>query len=423
LSKFARVNFSLKGPVVKQNTKTDKKRLLVISPWESPWSMGGEAGVSDDYYFIRGFARAGFEIHFLVPEDPENSSLPFEGVRTHTYPNFFRQTMRHPITVKRLLWPWLFNRNVIPRALSVARSIRPHFILGHSHYTTKTTQRCREELGVPAGVKLFGVMDLVHTEWPRWKYYLKNFEQISALRFPQDAWIVLDDGTKGDRVLAARGVPAEKIHFLPNGLNLEWQDAEQDRIEARKKFGLDQEAAVVLYLARFVASKRPQEVIRSIPRVLKNVKRDVLFVFAGDGPERSNCEDLAKKLGIAAVTDFVGTVPHKEVPQIMSASDFFVTTSSLTNMSIPTCEAFICGLPVVAYDIGDTNKVVIPSETGILVPDADRPRLADAIISMINNEDERCRLGENARNFARENFTGWDERIQMELDIINGLID
>jgi glycosyltransferase involved in cell wall biosynthesis len=409
--------------VVKQNAESQQKRLLVISPWESPWSLGGEAGVSDDYYFIRGFTRVGFEIHFLVPESAKHAGSPFEGVRTHTYPNFFRLTMRHPIAVKRLLWPSLFNRIVIPRALSLARSIRPHFILGHSHYTTKTTHRCGDELGIPTGVKLFGVMDLVHTEWSRWKYFLKNFEQIVALHHSQDVWIVLDDGTKGDQVLAARGVPAEKIRFLPNGLNLEWQDATYDRTEIRGEFGIDRDATIVLFLARMVASKRPQEVIQIIPRVREKTDADVLFVFAGDGPERSGCEALAKKLGVAELTAFIGIVPHKTVPQIMAASDLFVTTSNLTNMSIPTCEAFVCGLPVVAYDIGDTNKVVVPGETGVLVEDANNAQLADAIASMINNADERHRLGENARRFARENFTDWDDRIQMELDIINALIE
>ena len=401
----------------------ERKKLLVVSPWESEWSLGVEAGVSDDFYFVRGFTRAGFELHFLVPEGGGKTDERSDDVRTHTYPNFFHKTRNLPQFVRRLTWPWMFNSVVLPRALSLARSLRPDFVLGHSHYAAKTTRRCRRELGIPAGLKLFGVMDLVHTEWPRWKYFFKNFEQIAALRHPQDAWIVLDDGTRGDRVLASRGLPKEKIFFLPNGVNLEWQDTTFDRAAARATLGIRDDARVVLFLARFVASKRPQEVISIIPRVVEKTSADVVFVFAGDGPERPACEALARRLGVSDSAVFIGIVPHADVPRIMTASDLFITTSSLTNMAIPTCEAFICGLPAAAYDTGDTNRVVVPGETGLLVEDSNRARLADAVATLLNDEGELKRLGDNARRFARENFTGWDQRIQMELDIINRLID
>jgi glycosyltransferase involved in cell wall biosynthesis len=107
----------------------------------------------------------------------------------------------------------------------------------------------------------------------------------------------------------------------------------------------------------------------------------------------------------------------------MSASDLFVTTSNLTNMAIPTCEALICGLPVVAYDVGDTKKVVVPDETGVLVEDGNTNRLADALATLINNPKQLSRLKQNTRKFAREHFTGWDERIRMEMDIIEDLIE
>jgi glycosyltransferase involved in cell wall biosynthesis len=316
----------------------------------------------------------------------------------------------------------MFNSTVLPRALALARSLRPHFVLGHSHYAALTTYRCRRDLGIPSGLKLFGVMDLVHTEWPRWKYFFKNFEQIAALRHPQDAWIVLDDGTRGDRVLASRGLPEDRIFFLPNGVNLEWQEKNYDGTATRAELGIGEDSKVVLFLARFVASKRPEEVISIIPRVNEKTGGRVKFVFAGDGPERASCEALVKRLGVSAAAQFIGIVPHSDVPRIMAASDLFVTTSSLTNMAIPTCEAFICGLPVAAYDTGDTNKVVLPGETGALAGDGDRDQLADAVVSLLEDEGELKRMGDNARRFARENFTGWDERIRMELDIINRLI-
>jgi glycosyltransferase involved in cell wall biosynthesis len=404
-------------------TRYGKKKLLIISIWENRWSLGGEAGVSDDFHFIRGFTKSGWELHFLGPEGAEESNAAFKGVVTYPYPNFFRRTLHRSNAFKRLFWPLEFNRAVKRRAIEISREIQPDFILGHTHYTARTTSECRRKLGIPAAVKLFGVMDLVHTEWPRWKYLFKNFEQLRALRYPQDAWVVLDDGTRGDEVLAARGVPREKVHFLPNGLNVEWQDLKFKRPEVRFRYGIKDDATVVLFLARLVPSKRPEEVIRAISRVHKNTETDIQFVFAGHGPERPACEALARQLGVDDLVSFLGTVPHDDVPAVMSASDVFVSTSNLTNMSIPTCEALICGVPVVAYDVGDTRKVVVPDETGVVVEDGNPNRLADALAVLINDPKKRVRLGQNARKFAREHFTGWDERIRMEMEIIEGLID
>jgi glycosyltransferase involved in cell wall biosynthesis len=404
-------------------TRTHKKKLLIISIWENRWSLGGEAGVSDDYHFIRGFTNAGWELHFLGPEGAEESNAAFKNVVTHAYPNFFRRTLHRSNAFKRIFWPFEFNRSVTRRALEISREVNPDFILGHTHYTARTIYRCRRKLGIPSAVKLFGVMDLVHTEWSRLKYEFKNFEQLKALRYPQDAWIVLDDGTRGDEILAAQGVPRDKIHFLPNGLNLEWQDLKFNRAETRFRYGMNDGAIVVLFLARLVASKRPQEVIRAVSRVHKNTEADIQFVFAGHGPERPACEALAEQLGVADLVSFLGTIPHDEVPAVMSASDLFVTTSNLTNMAIPTCEALICGVPVVAYDVGDTRKVVVPDETGVLVEDGNPNRLADALAALINEPKKRARLGQNTRKFAREHFTGWDDRIRMEMDIIEGLIE
>jgi glycosyltransferase involved in cell wall biosynthesis len=398
------------------------KRLLIVSIWENRWSLGGGAGVSDDVHFISGFTRKGWELHFLAPEGAEESNAALGGVVTHTYPNFFRRTAHRSKAFKRLYWPFEFNRVVTPRALEVARRTGPGVILGHTHYTSRTTCACRRRLGIPSAVKLFGVMDLVHTEWPRHRYLFKNWEQLRALRYPQDAWIVLDDGTRGDEVLSARGVPRDAIHFLPNGLNLEWQELKFDRSGVRFRYGIKDDAVVVLFLARMVASKRPQEVIRAVARVHKNTEGEIQFVFAGNGPERVPCESLARQLGVDDIVSFLGAVPHAEVPAVMSASDLFVTTSSLSNMAIPTCEALICGVPVVAYDVGDTAKVVIPDRTGILVEDGNPNRLADALAALINDPKKRARLGQNGRLFAREHFTGWEERIGMEMEILERLI-
>ncbi len=270
-------------------------------------------------------------------------------------------------------------------------------------------------------MKLFGVMDLVHTHWPRMRYVYKNFEQLIAFRYPQLVWIVLDDGTRGDEMLRQRGIPADRIRFLPNGLDLDWQNLSPDRSAARASLGIAAEAEVVLFLARLVPSKRPEDVVRAAAEVVRE-RGDAVFVVAGDGPEREACQRLSDELGLGSRIVFAGSVAHERVPELMAAADVFVTTSSLTNMAIPTCEALICGVPVVAYNTGDTERVVRDGQTGRLVPDADVGALATALREMLARPQERERMGRQARVLSRELFTSWKERIDMELETIDSVL-
>ncbi len=394
-------------------------RILVISPWETVWSLAShgdvKAGVSDDNRFIDAFTRAGYELHFLRPR----SSSRDERVHTHTYPNFFRATRRLPTAIRRPLWPILFNLIVAPRALGLARRLRPDVVLGHSHYSTFASWRCGRHTGALTIVKLFGVMDLVHTEWPAPKYWFKNVEQLLALKFPQDLWIVLDDGTRGGEILRGRGIPEKRIRFLPNGLDLDWAGRRVDRISARERFGLPRDGHVVVFLARLVPSKRPMDFINAAIRLVRDGRRDTTFVIAGDGRERAACERAVRHAGLTDTVRFAGTVPHDDVPLLMGASDVFVSTSTLTNRALPTCEAMICGVPVVAYDTGDTATVVRAGETGALVDDGDVGALADAIGLLLESESARKRMADAAARLARDTFVSWDARIAMEMRIVD----
>jgi glycosyltransferase involved in cell wall biosynthesis len=399
-----------------------QRRILVVSPWASRWSLGAGAGVSDDHYFIDILSRRGHELHFLTPRPRTQAAKRLDGVTVHTYSDFFRATAGWPVPLKRVAWPALFNLIVTPRTLSLARKIKPDFVLGHSHYSALPCLAVRTVLGIPAGVKLFGVMDLVHSEWPKWKYYYKNIEQIAALKLPQDVWIILDDGTRGREAAMRHGVPEGRIRFLPNGINLEWAARSYDRVATRAEFGIDDDSSAVLFLARLVASKRPEAFVEAARTVLDRTKRPVSFVVAGDGPSRESCETLARSLGLGESMRFAGPVEHAKVPALMSSCDVFVSTSRLTNVAIPTCEAMVCGLPVVGFDVGTTRGVIADGETGIVVRDGDTSALADAIVRLVEDEVLRRRMGDAARRRAKAIFTGWEARVGEEVSIIDSLV-
>ena len=79
-------------------------------------------------------------------------------------------------------------------------------------------------------------------------------------------------------------------------------------------------------------------------------------------------------------------------------SDFYVMSSRFESFGLVLIEAMSCGLPIVSFDCRfGPRSIVVDGETGILVPPSDIKKLAQSICFMIENADERIRMGRNAR--------------------------
>lgn len=396
------------------------KRILVVTPWQRRWEMGGGAGLADDYHFIAGFIRHGYAVHYLSPHCREAPDVAIDGYVVHSFPNFFAATERWPTFLKRPLWPLLFTLCVVLRGMNIARRFPPSVVLGQTHVSAAAVRILARRARVPSIVKLFGVVELDRTDWPRWKYLRKNVEQIIAFKILQDAWVILDDGTGGAAAARRHGVQAERIHELPNGVDVAWADRDPDP-GIRARCGIPAETAVVLLLSRLTEWKRPDTIIRAAPRILRESSRPVLFLIAGDGHLRGACEALATQIGVAPSVRFLGPVPHDDVPDLLSMTSVLVSTNERSNRGIPVCEALVCGVPVVAFDVGDTRAVVRDGETGRLIEDGDVEGFANAVADLINDENTRMNMSRRARAFAREAFTGWPERVGMEIALVEAL--
>ena len=99
-------------------------------------------------------------------------------------------------------------------------------------------------------------------------------------------------------------------------------------------------------------------------------------------------------------------------------SDFLVMPSRFESFGLVMIEAMSCGLPVVAFDCNyGPRTIVSDGETGILVPSSDVKQLAESISFMIENVDERTRMGDNslvtvAKYKPERIFSIWQEFYQ-----------
>lgn len=399
------------------------RKILVLSIWEDIWSLGEGGGVADELQFIRHCTRRGIELHFLIPKPRARTEILRDSLLTyHAYPNVFRAFERFPGVMRRFLWPLAHPFAVMRPLRRLAEEIRPDVILGFTHYSFFPLNRVGRALGIPTAVKLFGVMYLDRFDFPRVKYYWKSIEQVIALKWPVDRYVILNDGTRGEMALTRLGVPPAKISFLPNGMDTEWAAATVDRDAVRRAMGLPLDRVLVVTFSRLVKSKRIELLLRAAAAMDRSLLERTAIVIGGDGPERARLEAEARRLGLAGRTIFTGVIPHRDVVQFLKASDVFAATNELTNMSLPPCEAILCGVPVVAFDVSGTSEVVRDGETGILVRDGDVPGFARALERTVGDDALRERLGRQAAAFGARHFMSWDDRIDAELGVLERLV-
>ncbi|HEU4456910.1 MAG TPA: glycosyltransferase [Longimicrobium sp.] len=171
--------------------------------------------------------------------------------------------------------------------------------------------------------------------------------------------------------LAADGVPAARIHVVPNA----WTPsaAPVPRVEARREFGLTEREMVIGWVGRISPEKGLDVMIDALPLL---TDLPVRLVVLGDGPQRGAMVRRAASLGVAERVDFRGAV--SDAGRWLTAFDAWVLSSHTEGTPVTLFEAIAAGVPVVSTAVGGVPDVVSPDEA-ILVP-PDRPEaLADAL--------------------------------------------
>lgn len=139
------------------------------------------------------------------------------------------------------------------------------------------------------------------------------------------------------------GVPAERLHVVPNGIEAErYRYCPSARRGVRARLGVAPEAFVVGGLGRLVGGKRFDVLVRGVAAL-----PGAVLVLIGDGPERVRLLRLAAALGVADRVRLLGDRCADEVPALLAACDVLVSPSREETFGLAVLEGLAAGLPVV----------------------------------------------------------------------------
>lgn len=197
--------------------------------------------------------------------------------------------------------------------------------------------------------------------------------------------------------LLARGVPADNLFLLPNGVSI------PPLTSAGGAAGRD-----VLYVGNFSqgAHWKAFDVLIQAWATVRRQVPDARLLLVGGG-DVSPWEALAARLGCRESMTFTGRSERPE--DYYRRAAIFVLPSRVEGMSNALLEAQSWGLPCVVSDIPGNKAVVRDGENGLVTPVGDPQSLAAALIRLLGDPALRATLGTAARHRAETEFA--EERI------------
>jgi glycosyltransferase involved in cell wall biosynthesis len=200
-----------------------------------------------------------------------------------------------------------------------------------------------------------------------------------------------------DLLVDARVAPPEKFTTVYSGMEVEpFLQADQHRRRIREDLGYAPQDVVVGKVARLFHLKGHQYLIRAADQVIRE-NPAVRFLLVGDGLLAERFRSEIARLGLSDYFHFTGLVPPEEIPGLIGAMDVVVHTSLREGLARVLPQALIAGKPVVSYDVDGAREVVIPNQTGFLLPPKSVDRLAQALLELASDPALRDRLGSEGR--------------------------
>jgi glycosyltransferase involved in cell wall biosynthesis len=254
-----------------------------------------------------------------------------------------------------------------------------------------------------AGVRTIVVHD--HTPGVRAKPAgLKRLLKRILYRLP---WITSDAVIGATEFVRSRHIdttcmPVRKCFVAPNGLPAAAAFVAAD---PRAAFGIPDTRKIVVITGRAHRVKGLDFALRCMVRITRELgHKDVHLLHLGGGPQLEELRELAVRLG---VREYVTLAGHQDsVRPLLGGCDLaFHPSQAEVGYSLSILEYMQAGLPVVVPDNPSVCEATAHLRTGLHYAEGNLTAASDAIVSLIESDELRARLGQGARQAVAERFT------------------
>ena len=323
-------------------------------------------------------AQRGHEVHFIsyanpIRLDPGTPGIHYHEVEVSTYPLF----QYPPYSLA------LASRMAEVAELHSLDLLHVHYAIPHS-ISALLAQQMTPQRRLPFITTLHGTdITLVGTD--------RSYFPITKFSIERSDGVTTISEYMRKRTIEFFGIrnPIEVIHNFVN-CSL-YRPDEEARAQGRKR---------ILHISNFRPVKRVLDCVRVFAEVRKHV--DAELIMAGDGPERSPAEHLARELGLDNDVQFLGKQNHME--RLIPRMHALHLPSETEAFGLAALEAMACGVPPVATLTGGVPDLITHGVDGFMEPVGDVRSQAARLVELLTNDSLHRRIAEAARNTAQTRF-------------------
>ena len=195
-------------------------------------------------------------------------------------------------------------------------------------------------------------------------------------------------------------IPSERLVVIPNAIDpVAYDHAEPI---AKTELGLSEDSFVALFVGRLDRQKGIEHLLDAAEIVIKEHDHWRLLIV-GEGPEAERV-DSAIEASSSMRGRVLRTGRRDDVPRLLKTCNYLVLPSLWEGMPNVVLEAMAAGRAVIATNVEGSEELVVPGETGRLVPPGDSASLARALIEAARNPGEIRAMGAAARVRVGESY-------------------
>ena len=204
------------------------------------------------------------------------------------------------------------------------------------------------------------------------------------------------------------GGPGPRVHVIRNGVPLAAFRPGCGGTALREALGLRPDEVAVGIVGNFSPWKRHDLFLQAAASLDPAVHRARILVVGGEvfpanRGQEARLRAETRGLGLEDRVHFLGV--RQDMPAVMDALDILVSPAQFEACSRAILEAMAAGTPVVGADDGGNPELIVPGETGLLVPSGDPHALARALQHLIEDAPLRMAMGRAARARAEAAFS------------------
>jgi glycosyltransferase involved in cell wall biosynthesis len=230
------------------------------------------------------------------------------------------------------------------------------------------------------------------------KSYYRFFERFTL----KESQYVIAPSQVYKLMLARMGVNLERIEVIPYGVDLRRFNPSRDGGNFKKLFNLEG-SRVILTVGRLNYQKGFHYLLAAMPKILLQVPNAKL-VIVGEGELMKYLKDLSYSLGLRNNVVFTGVLPQSSISEAYASADVFVLPSLFESLGISLLEAQAMAKPVVGTRVGGLPEAMAEGKSGILVEPKKPKALAEAVVTLLRDQNLSKSMGINGRRFVEDRY-------------------